>query len=252
MENKIKMNKEMKGIGDRMAVLLLSVVFVLSLAFVVALPEGPSGLNEISETSKTLLPNLSVTTGGGNISIVNLSASVVNQRWKAFVGNVSGTFSLADARGSVIYDWDVATVTGRVYATRHSSAIAWADIACATTSQLETENVEMSHNDSNDNVTTTFSGSTHDQFYVGAVNIPSDNCSTLNTYQSNSSQDTVFEEMALIDTTNNYMVYATILEQDAAGFDGDTYDFQMIVPEKGNAGSTVVTTYYMYVELGND
>ena len=38
-----------------------------------------------------------------------------------------------------------------------------------------------------------------------------------------------------------------IIDQNTAGFDGSTYDFQAIVAEDETAGSP--TTYYFYVEL---
>ena len=44
-------------------------------------------------------------------------------------------------------------------------------------------------------------------------------------------------------------VYATIMEQDTIGFDGDRYDFQMIVPENGNQSFSGATAYYIYIEL---
>ena len=50
------------------------------------------------------------------------------------------------------------------------------------------------------------------------------------------------------DSTNGDIVYATILEQDAQGFDNNQYDFQMIVPEVGLTWSSS-TAYYFYVEL---
>jgi hypothetical protein len=53
--------------------------------------------------------------------------------------------------------------------------------------------------------------------------------------------------MALYDSTS--IIYATILENDLAGYDGQTYDFQMLVPENGSQGFTGATAYYLYVEL---
>ena len=77
--------------------------------------------------------------------------------------------------------------------------------------------------------------------------IAANQCPTLNTYINNVSQDTDFEEMALYDSTS--IIYATILENDLAGYDGQTYDFQMLVPENGSQGFTGATPYYIYVEL---
>jgi len=55
--------------------------------------------------------------------------------------------------------------------------------------------------------------------------------------------------MPLYDGTN--IVYATIVETNQGGFDGKTYDFQMIVPENGLPSFSDATAYYIYIELGN-
>ena len=162
---------------------------------------------------------------------------------------MSGSFTLDDSSGSTIYDWSIATVGGEVYATRNSSTIVWTTVGCANTSNLESENSALGHSSADDNITATFSGSTHVEFFVGAVNISQNSCPTLNTYVGNSSQDSSFEEIALYESTGGNLVYATILEDDVVGFDGDVYDFQMIVPEVGTPGFSGSTAYYLYVEL---
>jgi hypothetical protein len=110
----------------------------------------------------------------------------------------------------------------------------------------------MSHDNDdsvNDNITKTFIPGDHRQFFVGAVNISKDSCRTLNTFDNTGVQNTYFEEVALITETN--IVYATIINQGSTGYNGTTYDFQMIVPEDGTPGYTSSTAYYLYVEIGN-
>jgi hypothetical protein len=62
-----------------------------------------------------------------------------------------------------------------------------------------------------------------------------------------------FEEIALYDGATEAgggnIIYASILEEDVAGYDGATYDFQMIVPENGLSTFSSRTAYYLYVEL---
>ena len=109
----------------------------------------------------------------------------------------------------------------------------------------------MNHTSSNDNITATFSNASHAQFSVGGVDFAADACNnTVNTYINNASSGTEnFEEVALTDATN--IVYATILEDDEEGYDGGSYDFQMIVPEIGLASFSGATAFYMYIEIGN-
>jgi hypothetical protein len=69
---------------------------------------------------------------------------------------------------------------------------------------------------------------------------------------NNESQDSDFEEIILYDGTdhlNGDIVYATILEQNLAGYNNNQFDFQMIVPENGAPTWTSSTPYYFYVEL---
>lgn len=239
---------------QRGTVLLLIGILLttFSLMFVVAVdPAGPSGFLSTENRTSAALNAQMINISGGTIAVMNLTANVQNPRWKAFIGQVVGAFSLDDATGSTIYDWTLSTVTGRVYTTRASGAIGWSSIACATTTELETENVAMSHSNADDNITATFDDTTHSNFYVGSVLIAQNTCThTLNTYINSGSQDTDFEEIVLEDGSTN-IVYATILEENVVGYDGSAYDFQMIVPENGAPGFSGTTPYYLYVEIGN-
>jgi hypothetical protein len=247
------MKTRTKTIMNGVGVLAMFAMLVLSVQFAIALsPDGPSNIATIGSTQKSNLSAWQINSSGGTITTINISGIIQNPRWKAFVGNVSGTFVLDDAAGNTIYDWNMATVTGKVFATRKATTVNWAAIACATEGNVNTENSEMSHTNPNDNVTVTFADQTHPAFYVGSTSFNSDQCDfTLNTYDGSGTKNN-FEEVLLNDqsgVTGN--VYMTILEQDESGFDSMTYDFQMIVPEKGSAGNTEITPYYLYVELGN-
>ena len=46
------------------------------------------------------------------------------------------------------------------------------------------------------------------------------------------------------------IIYATRLEDDSTSYSGgETFDFQMLVPENGADGFSGATAYYLYVEL---
>ena len=227
--------------------MLIAALFSISFAFAYT-PEGPDEVVNGTSTTKQSVDSVMVNMSGGTITPINLSATIQNPRWKAFVGQVTGSYTLDDSSGSTIYDWALSTITGRVYATRISSAIAWENINCSTSAQLTSENTAMSHTSPNDNITATFSGSTYSPFYVGPVLIPN-TCPSLQTYTNNVS-NTNFQEIALNAGSGN-MVFATIINEDATGYNGQAYDFQMIVPEVGSAGYTGATPYYLYVEIGN-
>lgn len=247
------MNKQKKSTQGKSILLLLGAMLVVaSLIFVLAVdPVGPDGLTSTDNRTNAPVSAKMINVSGGVISVMNLTANIQNSRWKAFLGQVIGSFSLDDNTGSTIYDWTLSTVTGRVYATRTNGAIGWGSIGCATTAEVEIENLNMSHTGADDNITATFDSATHANFYVGSTLITQDSCThSLNTYTNSASQDVEFEEIVLEDGATN-IVYATIMEEDVVGYDGSNYDFQMIVPENGSISFTGQTPYYLYVEIGN-
>ena len=225
---------------------LIFLGFLLAIGLAFALPDKPA-ITSISNSTYTNSNSGFINISGGYISKVNLTANFQNTRWKAFVGNVTGKFSLSDAGGSTIFDWTFATTTGKVYSTRSSGAITWGDINCSSSTNLTQENNDLFFNVSSDNITNTFNNVTHNAFLAAGKYISANSCPTLNTYRNNATQEADFEEMLMHDGTNS--VYATILENDVVGYDGARYDFQMIVPENASSSWSASLAYYLYVEL---
>jgi len=241
---------ESGGLG---AIFLFVMLFIfMFFSFVTATPTGPDSIDIDSNETKGAVGAYTLNTSGGYITTFNVTATVQNPRWKAFVGQVSGSFTLDDSSGSTIYDWSLTSVGGEIYATTNASTITWTSVTCANVSALETENTKMSHSNSYDNITATFNtteNATHVEFFVATVNITNSSCPTLNTYVNNVTQDSNFEEVVLWEVTGGNIIYATILETNQQGFDSASYDFQMIVPENGAPGWSGATAYYLYVEL---
>ncbi len=201
-----------------------------------------------------LIPSeFNVTNNGGSITTMELNMTAQNLKWKAFVGNVSGKLTLADSYNYSVYDWTLSTVLGEVYATRSSTAVSWGSINCSNETHMYNEEVALSHTSNpDDNITATFNVKNHEEVYIGSIKINTDQCYSIHTNVNNESQDSDFEEIILYDGTdhsNGDIVYATILEQDLAGYNNNQFDFQMIVPENGAPTWTSSTPYYFYVEL---
>jgi hypothetical protein len=232
---------------------LILIILIGAIGFLSAAnPSGPNSLTIVDNETKTPMGPATINISGGRIATFNLNATIQDVRWKGFVGNVIGKFSLDDSSGSTIYDWTISTLSGRVHATRTSGAVTWASINCSNVTHLRQENLNMNHTNPDDNLTVTFNttaGATHNAFYVGGVYIPANSCPTLNVYRNNVSSDLYWEEMALYDTSN--IVYTTVIDDNEVGFDSNAYDFQMIVPENGLPSFSGATAYYIYIELGN-
>lgn len=244
----MKKRGEGKNLKVFSIILTLLSTFIFGSFLISAVPGGIDNLNiTANETANANTAGSIVNISGGYIATINLSTTVQNSHWKAFIGWVNGAFTLDDSSGSTIYDWSLATTNGVVYTTRDSGTIEWTSIACAQTSDMETENTALNHSNLDDNITATFDDTTHSAFYVGAEPISANSCPTLNTYVDNVTQDSTFEEMVLTDATS--LIYATIIEDQTSGFDENTYDFQMLVPENGAQGYSGAIAYYMYVEV---
>jgi hypothetical protein len=229
-----------------------AVVTLAFLNFVSAVPSGPDSIVLANET-KSASAALTVNVSGGYITTMNITATTQNTKWKGMVGQVTGSFTLDDSTGSSLFDWSLTNVGGEIYATRNSTTPTWSGIRCANNSLMETENYLMNHTTSYDNITKTFNGTSHASFVVATTTISANSCPTVNTYIANVSQDTDFEEVVLTDSTNftigGMLIYTSVIETNVVGFDGNSYDFQMIVPENGLATYTGATAYYLYVEL---
>jgi hypothetical protein len=218
---------------------------------VYAQPSGPV-VTFIANETKNLAASTLINTSGGSITTMVLNATSQNLRWKAYVGNVTGTLTLDDAADNSIFEWDITSITGEVYATRTSGTINWSGANCSNITHMELENLALNHTNIDDNITSTFDSSTHEGFFVGTSEILANTCFAVNTFVNSTSQTESFEEVVLYDGTNHTngnLIYASPLEQDTYGFDNQTYDFQMIVPENGLATFTSSTAYYFYVEL---
>ena len=263
-------------------IIAFSAILSIVITAVNAVPTGPTIAvlgNETKATAAATKVNASINgtiSPGGYIFTTNLNSLQQNVRWKAYVGNVTGTLVLDDASNNRIFAWTLSTVTGEVYATRASGNVNWTGINCTwiadarrnasdgfTNSNRTPETLEnavLSHTSADDNVTATFSLRNHSSITIGSVIIGKDECFTVQTYQNSAAQvfadsdNANFTQIILYDgafnSSNGNVVYATPIENDVTGYRSDsTYDFQMIVPEKGSVGFTGSTAYYFYVEL---
>ena len=229
-----------------------------------AVPSGPTLEwvdNETSTSANVPTAETSSESQGGRIIILRLSARQSNDHYKAYVGNVTGTFVLGDSANYSIYEWTLATVGGQVYATRTAGTITWSSVECANVTHVNEEMTEMQHNRTNtrwDMLNETFDDDANDHwgFTAGDASIAADSCDfSINTWVNDSAQSSTdwFDEVLLYDGSQN-LIYATRIEDDVSSYRNDstttdmTYDFQMLVAENASAGASQ-TNYYFYVEL---
>ncbi len=247
IENKEKQKLLAKNIFTIILVIMLGLTIFSN---ALAIPVGPTVLFN-STTNATPKPAAAITTAGGTFTTLLLNTTGQTYRWKAYVGNVSGKLTLADATNKSIFDWTVTSVTGEVYATRSSSAIDWTTVSCADQTLVDGEDTFMNMSlSSPDTINKTFNNTIHKSFYVGATKIFNSTCKSVATYVNGvpqaATENAVFQEILLKDGSSN-IVYTTLMNESTIGYNNQRYDFQMLLAE--NEYSSTPTTYYLYVEL---
>ncbi len=244
--------------------LLLSFALLTSLlpSFAQAAPFGPNSIN--ASTPQTYDDNLSarvVAAYAGNVTQLIINDTKVTRRWQGYFGNLTGEVVLSDANNNSLYRWQLFP-SGEVYAA-NSSSISWDKIGCVNF----TGNLSGKGDDLYEpfNITTLerfFNAGTNDVdgidetfnntylnstgFMTGSVLINDQNkCPLAYTFVSNAYQASEFEEVILTD--NSSIIFTTLLERGAIGFDARKWDFQMLVAENGD--DPTPTNYYFYVEV---
>jgi hypothetical protein len=230
--------------------IVAGLLLALALQVVLALePSGPHIENKGVENG-SMRPATMINTSGGTITTIIINATTQNPHWKAYVGNVTGTYVLEDAQNNSIYEWSLARIAGEVYVTRNDS-IDWTSIRCANASDVAMENKLMNHSSTaDDNINSTFSRTTHDPFWTATKEFTQNMCNyTLVTFVNDAAQTSTSDFQEILLTDGSSIVYTSLIENSSVGFDLGRYDFQLLVPEKGWSLGTSSTPYYFYVEL---
>jgi hypothetical protein len=228
-------------------IILLGLILIAFTVHALA-PSAPTSV--INSTLNLAEPKASseISTAGGTITNLTISVTTTNPRWKGFVGKINGTLGLFDDSLSSLYSWAVESTTGEIYATRNSSVPYWSSIICASPLIIAKEELALNITSSNiDSINSTFNKTLHNEFYVGIEKINADSCPSIALNVNSTTQTTEFQQVLLSEGSS--LIYASLLEDSAYGFNNQTYDFQMIVPEIGLDGSHASVPYYLYLEL---
>ena len=248
------MNKQRnKKIGGVLLLIALFVIVTFQVLNVFADPTG-AVISGATTTSGPTVEIQSQANARGTITTMLLTANQQNSHWKGYVGNVTGLYVLDNALNFTLYSWDLAAITGQVYATRYNN-VSWSNITCAYNETVDAES--LFHNmtgstDEVDDINSTFNWSIHKAFNIANITIDADTCNfTTVTYANDTRQvptaGAPYQEVMLMDSLWNYTIFMTDIGDDVQGYDNETNDFQIIVPESDVKASP--TTYYFYVEL---
>jgi len=245
------------GLGYKILIYFL-VALALLFYFGAVMAVEPFGANYTGEKTTTAPPDApqEVPAQAGNVTQLNIFGYTTTQSWQGYYGNVTGTIILADSNDKALYNWSLAAPEGEVYASVNGSGeIDWGNIACFDL-EGNHEALETRYNistDDVDGVNETFKAvNGHDPFYTAGTFFDTGTCASTQIFDSSGQgNDNNFEEVLLTDASSaTQVIFASLLEEeDIAGFDGEYYDFEMLVLENGHGTNTETTPYYFYVEL---
>ncbi|MGV8162905.1 MAG: hypothetical protein ACP5N2_06260 [Candidatus Nanoarchaeia archaeon] len=244
-------------------VLFVALAFMAAFATTVLAQNVPLGAETVeivqSERSNiSLYPASMLAAEAGNLTELSITGVSQTKSWQGFYGNVSGTIILEDAQGNRFYDWTAAEPQGEVYASVNQT-ISWTTVACAPTDTNITflnrwESFYGMNYTDYDSINNTYTVTNHPEFDTGYTSLTG--CPTTHTFVNDAAQGVDFPAVLLTSDTQGTLIFTAILEDsaegiraDKVGFDGNEYDFQLLVSEFGSDGNTAVTPYYFWVEL---
>jgi len=206
--------------------------------------QGPTSSMNISNDASIIYAE------ADNVTELAFDAQTVTKTWQGYYGNVVGNVTLSDTNSHSLYNWELVSPNGEIYATR-SPSVNWETVRCANLVELQAENTVLGVSEAaDDSVTNTFrNASSFNKFYTGTIQInSSQNCYATHLNDNSGIQSEHYAELLLSDST--LMIYTTLLDPNAIGFDGNKYNFEMLVGQNGHTGDTTPTMYYFYIEIG--
>jgi len=246
-------------VSDRKQGVLAEVLVILLLLsavtahIIVAVPVPPLDIQEWD--SRRSPPSVSsVAAQAGNITELLINATVITKTWQGYFGNITGKIVLDDANNKSMYDWNIVTPQGEIYAA-NETVDDWSSIKCfnysASAPELNLSKLEQILDcvGDADGVNETFTTKNHPGFWVGSTYISPNTCWSTQTYVNDGTSNN-FYEVLLLEPNKNIIVYTSIINASKTGFDNTLTDFQMLVGENGHGSAASTTTqYYFYVEL---
>jgi len=232
------------------AIVLLVIALLAAVPFASAAVTPPRTLTAGTSEHRDLgaLADQNVSAQGGNVTQVNINVLAITKAWQGYYGNITGEITLDDADNNTFYNWSLAAPKGEVYATRNA-AVDFSTIGCANATERTAEETYLGQVLADgDSVTNTFNGTTHPQFNVSTTSVAVNTCFSTNAFVNSAQDASRFFQVLLADGAS-VIVYTTLIDNDQTGFDGNGYDFELLVGENDHDGSVGSTLYYFFVEL---
>lgn len=225
----------------------LFLVLALSVLLVVpsVLAAVPGGASVQSTEDKGEFPAPSpggVAVEAGNITLVNVTTKQSTYHWAGIYGNATGKLVLGDSNQNIMYEWDA--IAKYVYFD-DDQTINWGSLTLVTCTDMESVYGFLSGvSDSCSNTFTTtkdFDSDATGDVVTGAIAaVTYDNTGSPTWYTIAVGDGGTGDIVFIAETTG--ATYGT-------AYNGDTVNYQAILPEDGSNGDTNPTTYWIWIEL---
>jgi hypothetical protein len=228
------MDKTIRGLLILLAMSVLLMGTALAAAY-------PSGATISGTTNMGRLPvntTNAVPLYAGNITRVLLDTSMSTFRWAGLFGNASGTIKLGDNTAAVMFNW--AALANMVYASTTAGTVDWATLQDAVRADMTTPFPWINAGGDSDGYNTTFTGGS-ESIGSNIFTLSSDYAPTLNSTAA-------FWKTYSLKDDNDKVVFAGKVVQKSQAYNGQTVDFQMIIPENG-IENEAVANWNLWVEL---
>ncbi len=180
-----------------------------------------------------------VTTEGGNVSGVNVSAGVSTEKWASFYGDVVGSIVLADSSAAQVYSWTWATTDGGEVCVARDSAFDFSSLQLTTGGDVDTAYAYTTTDaDSGTSTLTESCSATLDD--VGSA--VTSNGVTLDS----GFQTCAFDDGTSTPTTNE-LAFCVDINGTGVNYNGEAADYEIMVPTGNGPSDTAL--YYFFVEL---
>ena len=213
--------------------LVLTAILILALGSFAA-QAAQDAQSETGVAEQLTVPDANaVSSQGGNVTENNVSSAANTGKWQGFWGTISGSLALGDGADNQFYNWTGITFQ-TIYATPNSAGLDWGSLAGLSTN-LDTIDGDYGFITADaDSIDNTLSGGTCD---AGAIT----GAAGVTPFGTGAWETCIGEDTA--EAGLNRLVFGTAIAS-GAGFNGDTIDYQLMVPAQA-AG----TDYYFFLEI---
>jgi len=179
----------------------------------------------------------SVTTEGGNVSGVNVSAGTSTEKWASFYGDVVGSIVLADSAATSVYSWTWATTEGGEVCVTQDQNYVWTNAETTTAALVDTA-FGFAAADADSAANTLDDACTVD--LNEAPSVASVGATLLSSYTTCAVGDGT-------ESAEDDFAFCTDINGTGVNYEGVSADYELMVPTSDADAET--ETYYFFIEL---